>query len=338
MACISSAELILNLIMAIMTLAYCMPPLIYHLMLRPYREKFDPAEFYTALGTLFMCACYFMHILMFALPESNTLIAFNAGAENYVGSFSSTLVLMLVYYGMKGKIDAGKMSEQPLIDKKLPLSYLNKVNFHTTVVKIVSNPIFMYLFYALDRNWPALIFILINCSVIIFCVKLALEYLRLICEQLKIFTDKMKAEQSQQSVQVQYSGQEESKGMVIHTSGDGAVSLDDVDPSNREIPIAIRIAFLEKQHLNFSKITRMLRLFLGITIVTSCLSCKQYFFNDWNYCYYDTSLWAYTVNGFFCVITIFGFGSFVSAVKPPKLITPGQVIMNFIRCETPSRQ
>jgi len=272
---------------------------------------------------------------MFALTESNTLIAFNAGAENYVSSLCSTYAMMLVYYGLKDKIDSGKFPESILTEKNLSLTNLNKVNFHTTVIKIVSNPILMYLYYALNKNWPALIFILINLSVIMYCIKLVLQFLYVILDQMKAVLDKLRLEQSSQ-LQVQV---EESKGKVIHSSGDNDPSkYDIIEPFNHNIPIEVRIAFMQKQYNDFSKIPRTVKFFMGLTVVSSCFSCKQYFFEDWNYCYYDTSLWAYTVNGIFCVLSITGFTTFVNVIKPPKLVTPGQVFSNFFRCETPTRQ
>jgi len=248
-------------------------------------------------------------------------MATNVIAENYIGNLSSTLMIMLIYYGLKDKIESGKFNEQPLIDNNLPLSYLYTLNLRTTVMKLILNPFCVSLFFIIEANWPALVFILLNLVLIIHCSHIGIKTIGVILGQMTTMIDNLKLQEKGQASQQQRQGYQASN---VHAPDhdDDSVVIDMADPN---IPLQTRIDYMEKQLGGMKKIRTMIRIFLIVAIFSNVSSIGSYW-DDWNDCFYDTSDWSYTINGCLYAFTIVGFAQYVFAAPKPPNLTVRQVL------------
>jgi len=319
MSCgITDSELIIGLVISLLTLLYCVPKLIYYVLLESYRPVVIKSTYWLTRWSLFLCLCFLTYIFLYFIGTREGMMAINVVAGNYISSLSSTLMAMLVYYGLNDKIEAGKFNEQLLHEKGLSIRSFYNLNYRGTIAKLILNPLCVSIFFITEKNWPALVYILLNLGLVAHLTHVAIVFIGVFIAQTTNVIESLKQQQAGQASFQQ--GQGYQAATNVHTEG---AASDEVDITNNSIPIATRIAFVEKQLGGLKKVRTMIRVFLIITLVSNLTSIGSYW-NDWNGCFYDSNDWSYSINGCLYAFTIVSFSQFVFATPKPIGVTARQ--------------
>jgi len=323
MCSISNGELIIGLLVCIATLVYCGPKLFYYILLEPYRQTLSNGTYYATRWCLVMCLCFVSHIFMFAIGLREGMIAIDAIAQNYINLINNTLLLVLVYYGLKDSIDAGKMTEEPFLQKNLPLIKLQSINRSTSILKFIANPILVVVYFAEQLNWPAIVYNVMNLIISTLTSHKAIQYLNVILAQLKNVETNFKLAQQSEML-----NNGERVRVHMHGEHDAAQQYDlaKVDLKDHSIPLEIRMKALAKQIKALNVVINSIRSFLILNIFLSVSSIRTYFESNWNDCYYDSSAYSYSINSFLTAIGVVGFSMAVFSVPPPPGVTVGKVL------------